>query len=256
MPMETTRIETSSAVMTVTLDRREGRNSINGALLRDLHLALDLAQESPECRMVVIAGRDGVFCSGMDFDEASSSAAGAEEGGRLFVSLLKRFTSIPRVVVAAVDGRVTGGGVGLAAACDFVFATSRSQFSLPEALWGLLPCCVLPFLIRRVGFQKAYAMTIGTQPVFAREAAGFHLVDAVGDDIALLVRKTAMRATKLDEATVRAIKAYFGRLWELSPQVEQAAITELTRLMATPLVRRNITNFVHHKRLPWEEVNA
>ena len=60
------------------------------------------------------------------------------------MALLKRLTLTPKVVVACIDGKVIAGGVGIAAAADLVVATPRSEFSLSEALWGMLPCCVVP----------------------------------------------------------------------------------------------------------------
>src|SRR5204863_9100504 len=123
----------------------------------------------------------------------SEATSLADRGGAAFFGLLRRFTTVGRVIVSIVDGRVTGGGVGLVAASDLVYATERSSFGLPEALWGLLPCCVLPFLIRRVGYQPAYAMALSTQPVSAQEALRSHLVDAVADDPTALVRRLAAR---------------------------------------------------------------
>ncbi|NUR28322.1 MAG: enoyl-CoA hydratase, partial [Catenulispora sp.] len=123
--------------------------------------------------------------------ELAGSGAGGADGvldedarrtGGAFFDLLTRFTQAPVIVAAAVDGRVAGGGVGLVAACDFVVATEASTFGLPEALWGLLPCCVLPFLIRRVGFQRAHAMALTTRPVAGAEAAAWGLVDETGPD--------------------------------------------------------------------------
>jgi polyketide biosynthesis enoyl-CoA hydratase PksH len=166
--------------------------------------------------------------------------------------LLKRLVTLPRVIISVVDGRASAGGVGIVAASDFVFATERSQFSLPEALWGLLPCCVLPFLMRRVGFQKAYMMTLSTQPVTAEQARQFHLADEVSDQPELLVRKVAFRLSRLDPSTLRSLKSYFGKLWVLSEETERTALSELTRLMSSPVVQRNIANFVANRRFPWE----
>jgi polyketide biosynthesis enoyl-CoA hydratase PksH len=154
--------------------------------------------------------------------------------------------------VSTVDGRVAGGGVGLAAASDFVYATGRSTFALPEALWGLLPCCVLPFLIRRVGFQKAYAMTLSTQPVSAAEAAGCHLVDHVADSPEDAVRRLAYRLSKLDGVVIGEAKRYLATLWEVSKETERTAVAELDRLMATPAVRGRLAEYATAGTFPWE----
>ncbi|HEX4954742.1 MAG TPA: enoyl-CoA hydratase-related protein [Thermoanaerobaculia bacterium] len=242
---------TAPAVLTLTLDRPAQGNGLTPALLREIQAALDQAEATTACRMVVLEGRDGVFSTGMDFEQAAAEDGGSD-GGAAFLALLERLTRLPRVVVAKVDGRAAGGGVGLAVACDFVFATERSQFSLPEALWGLLPCCVLPFLIRRVGFQKAYAMTLATLPIGAAEAERIHLVDQRTEDPDEPIRRLAFRLSKIDPTTLGRAKRHFCSLWSLSPEVERAALAELAELMASPLVRRNIAAFVRERKLPWE----
>lgn len=243
---------------TIATDKEPGllrvvlrRSSIDGALLSDLQDALDVAERSRECRVILLQGEGGVFCTGMDLDEAARQPLD-EHTGAAFMGLLKRFTSIPRAVVSCVDGRAMGGGVGLVAASDFVFATERSQFVLPEALWGLLPCCVLPFLIRRTGFQTAYTMTLSTQPVGAREAERFHLVDQVTDKPEPVLRRLLFRLARLDPVTIADLKRYCGQLWTLSEETEALALDEFSRLLASPLVRRRIGAYATGRTLPWE----
>ena len=251
---ETLRVRDELEVVRITLCRPE-YNSINGVMLAELHRALDQAEDSRDCRIVVLEGTAGAFCTGMDFADAIRSDGGSDvtaRGGEAFLGLLRRFTAIPRAVVALVDGRVIAGGVGIAAASDFVYASPRSTFSLPEALWGLLPCCVLPFLIRRVGFQPAYAMTLSTLPVNAEKAHMLHLVDELTEDADALVRRLRARLTKLDASTIADLKRYLRRMWFLSEDMESLAVAEFTRLMASPVVRARISSFASAQVLPWE----
>lgn len=253
---ETLRVTETPGALRVTLSRPERQNSISPVLLRELHDVLDRAESRPDCRVVVLEGERGVFSMGMDFAAASATGtithADAVRGGQDFLGLLKRFTTTPRVVVAKVDGRVAGGGVGLVAASDFVYATERSQFSLPEALWGLLPCCVAPFLIRRIGFQPAYSMTLSTQPIGGAQALAVRLVDELADDPEPLVRRLTFRMTKIDEPTVASLKRYYQQLWILTEATESAAVAEFARLMSSPTVQGRIADFAATRRMPWE----
>ncbi|WP_406284362.1 enoyl-CoA hydratase-related protein [Streptomyces sp. NBC_00209] len=250
------RVTSEPGILRVALHRPGRSNSIDPVMIAELHQALDLAEANDDCRLVVIEGGDGVFSTGMDLVEAGGSElpddASAREGAERFLGLLRRFTTIPRIVVAKVDGQAAGGGVGLVAAADFVYATERSRFSLPEALWGLLPCCVAPFLIRRTGFQKAYAMTLSTQPVDALRAASFQLVDEVAEDPEPLVRRLAFRSSKLDGVTLGDLKRYYRRQWFLSDAHEEAAVEEFARLITSDGVRGRLQDFAQHQRLPWE----
>jgi polyketide biosynthesis enoyl-CoA hydratase PksH len=252
---ETLRVEVRRGALRVVLDRPEGHNAINETLLAELHAALDLAERTEGLRVVVLEATGPVFCSGMDFADATrderASDDVAERGAAAFFGLLRRLTTIPRVVVARVDGRVTGGGVGLVAASDFVFASGAATFGLPEALWGLLPCCVLPFLVRRVGFQPAHAMTLSTLPVDAERAARVGLVDELADDAEPAIRRLTARLDKVDEATVGAAKRYLGSLWFAAAETERLAVAEFSRLMSSPVVRDRIAGFAADQRLPW-----
>lgn len=252
----TIRLASTPGVLTVTLNRPDAQHSIDGAMIGELHSALDTAEADPDCRMVALTGGDGVFCTGMDLlgvaAEGRPDRERAARGGTEFLGLLKRLTVTPRVVVAAVDGRVAGGGVGLVAASDFVLATSRSTFSLPEALWGLLPCSVAPFLIRRTSFQKAYAMSLSTLPVTSDQAVLSGLIDQLAEPLQPALRRLAFRISKLETETVGDLKRYFAKMWIITPDVERTAIDEFARLMSSDNISRRIADFAERQRFPWE----
>lgn len=243
-------------VRTVSIDRGDGRNALDSRLIESLRAALDAAEADPACRVLVLTSAPGVFCTGMDLVGAGSTGSAgdgvADGGGGPFFDLLRRFTTTPRIVVCAVDGTVAGGGVGLVAASDLVFATDRSTFALPEALWGLLPCCVLPFLVRRVGFQRAYGMALTTQPVPAAEAAARGLVDDVVADPAVPLRRLAFRASKLESTTIGDLKRYAHQLNPVTDDIRRLAVGELDRLMARPAVRERLASYARHGRFPWQ----
>lgn len=242
-------------VTRLRMARPERGNSLNAAMVEELTAAVDAAERAEDCRTLVLEGAPGVFCTGMDFQATVADPLGTTveaAGIAPYYRLLTRLTRSPKVVVALVDGKVMGGGVGLAAASDFVLCSPRSEFSLPEALWGLLPCCVLPFLLRRIGFQKAYTLSLGTRPVSAESAAEMHLVDEVGEDLEAALRRLTLRLHLLHPQTVVDLKAYFRDLAPIPDDWERRAVAEITRLSEQPRVRENIANFVNHGRFPWE----
>ncbi|MGW4463796.1 enoyl-CoA hydratase-related protein [Micromonospora sp. NPDC004704] len=252
MAYRTIELRREPGLLRVTLARPDRRNTIDDVVLGELHAALDEAEGDDTCRAVVLEGRDGVFSTGMNLESAADDGGGASDGGAAFFGLLERFTTVGRVVIAQVDGQVAGGGVGLVAASDFAHATARSTFALPEALWGLLPCCVLPFLVRRVGFQKAYAATLSTQAVPASEAHRIHLVDEVTEQPETVLRQLVFRLNRLDGVVVGDAKRYFRGLSAVDERVRDHAVAEFGRLMSSPVVRRRITDFVTLGRYPWE----
>lgn len=254
---ETLRLREEAGVVTLTIQRPEARNSVNQRLLAELDAVLGRLEAKPRNAVVVLEGQPGVFCTGMDFAEMSALSndalrVGGEGPSSAYMRTLRRMSSLPHVVIAKVDGEVLAGGVGLVAASDLVIATPRSRFSLTEALWGLLPAMVLPYLIRRIGFQQAYRMTLTSQALSAEAALKSQLVDEVSDDPDAAIHRARARLARVSTRTVADIKRYFRAMWLVSDEMEALAVSEITRLMALPDVRANIRNFVEHQTLPWE----
>ncbi len=253
MAFETIIVKESSIGVTVVLNRLERENSINAALLEELHQMLDMAEQNPELRLIILEGQNGVFCTGMDFKAFAQESEEMKIGvSSEFMKILKRFTLSPKVIVSNVDGRVMAGGVGIAAASDIVIATPRTRFNLSEILWGLLPACVTPFLIRRVGFQKAYRMTLTTQSLTAKEAYEANLVDELSQAPEDSIRKLFLKLRRLDESAIRDMKRYFRKMWIITSAMEEAAISEISRLVSDPKVNHNIVNYVNYQKFPWE----
>lgn len=271
MEYETILVNQSVECIKITLNRVGQQNSLNRTLLEEMNLVLDLAEKNPACRMVVLEGKSGIFCTGQDFEEASSLSAKKKKHQEIremeknndpvqaknnasdpYMETLKRFTMTPKVVIAVIDGLTIAGGIGLAAASDLVIATSRSRFSLSEALWGLVPAIVFPFLSRRVGFQAAYRMMLTTMPISAPEAHAIHLIDEINENPQQRVQQLGLRFSKLTDSTIRAVKQFARKMWFITDQMEEMAVTESWQRFSDPNVIRNITNFVRNKKLPWD----
>jgi polyketide biosynthesis enoyl-CoA hydratase PksH len=232
------------------LDRPGQRNSINPGLLAELNAALDEAEAAEGLRSVVLEGQAGYFCTGMDFGALVGGAARSrpevEEAARLYYQTLRRLSLTSKIVICLVDGLAQAGGVGLLAASDYVISAERSTFRLSEALFGLLPCSVLPFLLRRTGFHKAYWLTLTAQQVDARAAHALGLVDEVDDDLDGALRRFSLKAERVPEKTVGRMKDYFRRLWHLSERAEDEAVAEITDLLGDEENIRRIAEFVEH----------
>lgn len=249
------RVEPRGAIVTLVLDRPSHRNALDEVVIGSMHAALDRACEDPSCRVIVLRGQPGVFCTGMDLERLEQMFPEPEDPAPSrspYMDLLKRFASIERCVVSLVDGTVLAGGVGLVAASDFVIATERSTFGLSEALWGLLPAMVTPFLIRRVGFQRAYRMALTTETLDATEAAAIGLVDEVSADAESRLRTRCQRMSRLAPETIGDLKRFFHEHWILTEELEAASVGELHRLVRSPRIRDNIRGYVEQGRFPWE----
>ena len=243
------RLSIEAAVARFSLDDPEHGHAIPRALLDDLMAALHRVEHDSACRILVLEGSDGIFCTGMDLHEVTR-LAGAQQTARLresielYAHLLRRLTRFPKPVICLVDGKVLAGGIGLVAAADVVVASPRSTFALTEARWGLLPANVMPYLIRRVGFQKAYWMALTTQTVAATEACAMGLVDQVGEEPQMALRQVILRLLRLPPETAGALKRFVGDLWTISDETERFTAEESFRLASDPAVQARIRGFL------------
>jgi len=137
-------------------------------------------------------------------------------------------------------------------ASDLVLSSEQTQFSLPETLWGLLPACVMPFLIRRIGFQKAYYMTLTTQTIDANTALAMGLVDELTQDFSLSLQRLYLRLQRIHAETIADLKKYFRKLWIITDDIEKTAVEELYRLTTHPRTHANIKNYLEYQKFPWE----
>lgn len=238
------------SVASVSLDRGDGGNSIDAAAIGLIEAALVKGEADPDCRLLLITAGQGVFSMGMDLTAAGSQEVA--EPGAAFFDLLRRLTSTRLFVVVSVDGTAAGGGMGLVAAADLVHATPRSNFALPEALWGLLPCVVLPFLARRIGPHRARTMMLTTQPVDVQTALAWGVVDVVADQLGTVLRPVVFRASKVDAVTFGDAKRYAAALDRVTDDDRRRAVAELRRLLGARHVRDRLSAYADRGQFPWQ----
>src|SRR4051812_48813045 len=188
------RIETRGAFVHATLAAPGTRNALTDAMVASLIDAVALAQASPDTRALVIRGDGGMFCAGGDFSAfrtlMEAPLAGAADdpiatANRRFGTLLERLRGCAVATVAVVEGAAIGGGVGLAAACDFVLASRDARFAMPEVTLGLPPAQIAPFVAARTGSAKALAAMLTGRRIDAVQAHAIGLVDELHDAAAL-----------------------------------------------------------------------
>src|SRR5215471_8173568 len=150
----------------VPLRNEAGHAVLDGRLLRRLEELAARATAEP-----LILGGTGEFCRGLDLASVLDRPRGEPARMlRAFADLLEKLTSAPVPIVAVVDGAALGGGAGLAAVADFVVATPRARFALPEMLFGLVPAVVFPYVARRVGYARARRLALSGETLDADEA--------------------------------------------------------------------------------------
>jgi len=180
------RVSLADGVLTLTLDRPDKRNALSAALIDALHAALERADLDADTRVVVLRGAGRDFCAGADLDELLASAdltlAENEAAARRLGALFTRMRSLPKPVVAVVQGRALAGGAGLVTACDLAVAAASAQLGYPEIQRGFVPAMVMTLLRRAVGEKVALDLVLTGRMLPAEEARAVGLLTRVVAD--------------------------------------------------------------------------
>jgi polyketide biosynthesis enoyl-CoA hydratase PksH len=248
---ETIRVTFEESICFLQIDRPEDNNTISGRLLEECNDVLSECEES--ATVIVLSGSPEVFCFGADF-KALAGRDHHDAAPEPLYDLWLRMATGPYVTISHVRGKANAGGVGFVAASDIVLADETAQFSLSELLFGLYPACVLPFLIRRVGFQKAHYLTLMTQPITAKQAFEWGLVDAFEPSSDALLRRHLQRLRRLSKTAIRRYKSYMSAIGGPLRDLRSPAIAANREIFSDPTNLQAITRYVEHGVFPWERV--
>jgi enoyl-CoA hydratase len=169
-------------IVTVTLDRPQKLNALDGDMLHELRAALARLADDPGVRVLVLmGGGEKAFSAGADI--AAMAAMPAAEGrayAQLGHAVMAAVEAFPVPVLGMLNGVALGGGLELALACDLLIASSRARLGQPEINLGLIPGFGgTQRLVRRVGLARAREIIYLGQPVQADDALRIGLVARV-----------------------------------------------------------------------------
>jgi methylglutaconyl-CoA hydratase len=183
---ETITFDAEGPAIWVTLSRDDVRNAFNGRMLDELLDAFEAAPEVPRGRAVVLTGVGSAFCAGADLNwmravREFTYEQNLEESNKV-AAVMRRIYDCPLPTIARVNGPAIGGGAGLVACCDLAVAAESARFSLSEVKLGLIPSCISPYVIKKIGEGKAHEFFLTGERIAAGKAREIGLVNEVAKD--------------------------------------------------------------------------
>ena len=197
------RVQDEGALRIVTLDRPDKANALTAAMLEGLIAAVEGAAGA---RALILTGTGRVFSAGADLDAARAGLATSP----LWEALSARLAALPALTIAALNGTVAGGAMGMALACDIRLAVPMAQAFYPVMRLGFLPQPSDPArLAALIGPARAKLILMAGARVAADEALSWGLFDRIVAPEALLdtARTLAADALAASGTHVSAIKA-------------------------------------------------
>ncbi|MBB1491745.1 crotonase/enoyl-CoA hydratase family protein [Paracoccus sp. MC1854] len=179
--METIRIETDArGVATLWLARPDKHNALSAQMIAELTQAAEQLGADPAMRVVVLAAEGKSFCAGGDLgwmqDQMAADAATRRQGATELALMLNALNELPKPLIGRVHGNAFGGGIGMMSVCDVAVGARTARFGLTETKLGLIPATIGPYVVARMGEDKARRVFMSGRIFDAAEAEALNLL--------------------------------------------------------------------------------
>ena len=162
MELGSIKTEISNNIAKVTFSH-PASNSFPSSLLQQLTDELASLNKNESVTVIILQSEGtGAFCAGASFDELVA-ISNYEDGSKFFsgfANVINAMRKCSKLIIGRIHGKAVGGGVGLAAACDYTFATQKSDIKLSEIAIGIGPFVIEPAVCRKIGKTAFTEMTL------------------------------------------------------------------------------------------------
>ena len=188
-------------------------NALPSNILSDLSNSIIEAGENDNVKVIILqSGGERAFCAGASFDELLA-IDNQEKGIKFFsgfANVINAARKCPKFILGRVQGKAVGGGVGMAAATDYCFATKYAEVKLSELAIGIGPFVVGPAVQRKIGISGFSAMTINATQWFesswAREKGLYEEVFDSTEEMDVSIQKLAVKLSNSNPEAMAQLK--------------------------------------------------
>lgn len=193
-------------------------NSMPSELLNRLTTAFNELSEDEDVHVIILKSeQEKTFCAGASFSELVAIST-IEEGKQFFLgfaNVLNAMRNCSKLIIGRVQGKAVGGGVGLAAACDYCYATEQAAIKLSEFTIGIGPFVIAPVVKRKIGIAALSELTLDAtswqNAYWAKEKGLFAKVFETIREMDLEVENLASKLSKYNLDSLKEMKKV---LWE------------------------------------------
>ena len=245
----------------VTLNRPDKRNALDAATIEALTEELTHCKADPQVRVVQLTGAGQVFCAGADLlemqEQREASEAGNVAHARKLSRLLGVLDSLPKPILARVNGDGYGGALGLLGACDVVVVAEHAKFAFTEVRLGIIPAVIAPFVLTKMGQSAALRYFLTGETISAatlKELKLAHEVvpDAELDAVCSRITNDLLKGAPLAQAQAKAL---IRDMAHIDPHVRAQAshdmAARLARLRVQPEAQEGFDAFFAKRKPAW-----
>lgn len=218
MAYETILYRADDGIGRITLNRPQAMNAISPTMLKELKQAIVDAGDDKNAKVIVLTGAGKAFCAGVDLKSLGDRKLERGKVGDILDlparDLINAIRSVPKAVIALVNGFCFTGALEIMLACDLVIASEEAKIGDTHAKWGLRPTWGMSArLPRRVGFFKARELSFTAEAIPARECERIGLINMAvpADKLEDALQNMVKKITSNSVQSIQAYKQLFNK---------------------------------------------
>jgi methylglutaconyl-CoA hydratase len=242
----------------VKLNVPDKRNVLSAWMIDELTRMARTLGAALETRAIVLSGAGKIFCAGGDLlwmkAQIEADRTTRMREARKLAEMLNALNVMPTPLIGRIHGGAFGGGVGLACVCDVAIADEATRFGLTETRLGLIPATIGPYVLARMGEDKARRVFMSARVFDAIEAASLGIVARAvpADGLEEAVEAEVVPYLSVAPGAVGAAKALARAL---GPRIDSAVIDDTIRRLADSWegdeARQGVAAFLEKRPAPW-----
>lgn len=251
----------ADGIATLTLNRPDKRNAMNGKVIQEILTALRQLANDDEARVLMINGNGEHFCAGADINWMQKIAAGTYDENYddaiLLADMMYQLYSFSKPTLVLAHGATLGGGLGLLSACDIAITAKNASFGFSEVKIGLAPSTISPYVIAAIGERAAHYYFLTGERFGADEAHRIGLVHQVTEVDALLSVGVSIAQTLLQNSP-QAMMAAKQLIRQVAREkilvgLSQKTAEHLANLRASDEAQEGLRAFMEKRAPKWGE---
>lgn len=245
-------------VATLWLNRPEVRNAFHQDMISEIIDGFNILS-SMDLRLVILRGRGETFCAGADLNWLKQVIHYSYEQNlkesRILATCFKTIYEFPHPTLAWVHGAAIGGGIGLLSACDFAYAEPITLFSFSEVKMGIVPACISPYVIKRIGEFRARELMITGKRFMGKEAEHYHLINQslTQEDMNVKISEIIKCILSSAPVAVKEVKDLINRVcnkWNWDEAFDKTAEL-IAAIRTTPEAQEGMDAYLNKKPPSW-----
>ena len=260
MNYETIQLATDNCgIATLTLNRPEKHNAMSSQMMAEIRDAAAVLSDDPSVRGVILTGAGKSFCAGADLgwmrDNFERSRPERIRESEVLGAMLEELNSLPKPLIARVNGQAYAGGIGLISVCDIAIGVQDAKFSVTEVRLGLMPANISSYLIARIGPRSARRTFLNAHFFNGAEAVDIGLLDKVvdADQLDAAINQEVSELLQCAPDAVAATKGLIRRVvGGPDPGLRQETSELLADCWEGEEAQSGITAFFDRRPAPWK----